>query len=107
MIGESTETMSRRLEADFNFESEGIEGDDINGTEGQIGSHEDNVSAEGVGNEDKADDTLSGSPEQIESAVRDRLVVLTIDRTRDGGEEGKVVEDGTKTDLFSAPLPKV
>ena len=104
MIGESTQAMSRRLEADFNFESEGIESDDINGTEGQIGSHEDDVSGEGVGNEDKADDALSRSPEQIESAVRNLLVVLTIDRTRDGGEEGKVPEDGAKTDLFSIEL---
>jgi homoserine kinase len=104
MIGESAQTVAGGLETDFDFEAESVERDDIDGLERQVRGHEDDVAAAGVGNEDKADEALSGPPEEIERAIGNLLVALTIDRTGDCSEERKVLEDGVEVDLFAIEL---
>jgi len=69
VIGIGTEGVEGLFKGDFDFESEAIDAEDVQGREGQIRGHEDFGSMLGVEDQDKADHDAHGSPKQIDGAI--------------------------------------
>jgi len=69
VIGIGTEGVEGLFEGDFDFESESIDAEDVQGGEGQIRGHEDFGSMLGVEDQDEADHNAHGSPKQIDGEI--------------------------------------
>src|ERR1700678_3604783 len=65
VVGPGAEGVEGLLEGDFDFETQGIEADDLGWGERQIGGHEDQAAAGGMDDGDEAHEAAGGAPEQI------------------------------------------
>src|ERR671910_2076085 len=90
MIGVGAQPVNRLSEADLDLEAMAVDLDDFEGLERDVGGQEEDDSAVGMLDEDEADDSADGPPEEIRHAITEGDAVLAIDGAG-GGLEGRVV----------------
>jgi hypothetical protein len=78
VIGVGTKGVEGLLEADFDFEAIAVEGKDLEWVNGDITSHKDHATAEGVVDENESYAASDGTPEEIYRAILDHDVFLSI-----------------------------
>ena len=66
------------LEGDFDFETQGVEADDLGGRKGKVGGHEDQAAAVGMDDGDKTHEAAGGTPEQIAGGPLEGDIVFTV-----------------------------
>ena len=86
VIGVGTKGVEGLLEADFDFKAIAIEGDDLEWVNGDIASHKDHATAEGVVDENESYAPSDGTPEEIYRAIAEHNFVLCIDGAGGAGE---------------------
>ena len=101
VISIGSEGVEGLFEGDFDFESESIDAEDVQGGEGQIRSHEDFGSMLRVEDQDKADQNAYGSPKQIDGTISYCNMGFPIGWAGAFDEAGEVLEQGFEFDLRS------
>jgi hypothetical protein len=82
VIGVGTKGVKGLLEADFDFKAIAVKGDDLEWVNGDIASHKDHATAEGVVDENESYAPSDGTPEEIYRVIAEHDIVVSIERAR-------------------------
>ena len=106
VIGIGAKCAKGLFEADFDFESISVEGDDPEWNNVSIGGHEDQSTTERVFHENESDELTYGAPEEVYGVVAEHDFCLSIDWAWGGNEAVLFNPKVSKADLISVePWP--
>ena len=79
VIGIGADAVDGLLEGHFDFESQAIEADDVERSQGRVGAHQQDGAALGVEYGDEADEDAGGAPQQVGGAELELEILVAID----------------------------
>ena len=101
MVCVGAERVDGLFEADFDFEPVGVDLDDGERVELDVGGEQDHTTARGVIDQDESNQRSSRTPEEIDRSEADHDLAIVVDGTGCGGETGGVSKAVLEPDLLT------